>query len=74
MVLRLAEQSGRQQPAGMFVPILVTREQLANLAGTTRETFTRMLGEYKRLGLLKVVHGGLLIPDMERLRAQLQRE
>ncbi len=71
LVLQLAEQSGDFRPEGAHLLLSATREELANLAGTTRETFTRMLGELKREGLIRVVRGGLLIPDIGRLRDRL---
>jgi len=71
LVLQLAAQSGDLRPEGTHLPLSATREDLANLAGTTRETFTRMLGELKREGLIRVVRGGLLIPDIARLRERL---
>lgn len=73
LVLRLADESGQYRPSGMYIRLWDTREDLANLAGTSRETFTRMLSEYKQRGLITVVHDGLIIPDVERLRAELSR-
>ena len=71
LVLRLADESGQYLPGGVHVRLRSTREDLANLAGTTRETFTRMLGEYRQRGLISVVHNGLIIPDIDRLREEL---
>lgn len=72
LVLALAAQSGDRRPEGTHVRLAATREELANLTGTTRETFTRMLGELKQEGLVEVVRGGLLIPDIKRLRDRLR--
>lgn len=71
LLLSLAEQFGSEHPDGLHLRLVATREELANLAGTTRETFTRMLAEYKRQGLIKVIRGGLLIPNIELLRSRL---
>lgn len=70
LLLRLVEESGRQQPDGVHLRLRATREELANLAGTTRETFTRMLGELRQRGLVVVARSSLVIPDLERLRAE----
>ncbi|MGI6358283.1 MAG: Crp/Fnr family transcriptional regulator [Bacillota bacterium] len=68
LLLHLAEQTGQTRSDGLFVPLGVTREELANLAGTTRETFTRVLGQLKRQDLVRVLKGGLLLTRPEQLR------
>ncbi|HEV2576293.1 MAG TPA: Crp/Fnr family transcriptional regulator [Acidobacteriaceae bacterium] len=43
----------------------LTHEELANLAGTSRETITRMLGRFRREGWLRVEGSSMTILDPE---------
>ncbi len=49
--------------------IRLTHEQLAELVGTTRETATRLLGELRAAELVKLRRGGIVVLDIEGLRA-----
>jgi CRP/FNR family cyclic AMP-dependent transcriptional regulator len=59
--------------AGLFSQrapqIRLTHEQLAELVGTTRETVTKLLGELRAAGLVRLRRGGLVVLDLPRLRA-----
>ncbi|MDP9427442.1 MAG: Crp/Fnr family transcriptional regulator [Actinomycetota bacterium] len=54
-------QRGRQ--------IRLTHEQLAELVGTTRETATKLLGELRAAQLVGLRRGGIVVLDLEALRA-----
>ncbi len=49
--------------------IRLTHEQLAELVGTTRETATKLLGELRGAGLVRLRRGGIVVLDLEGLRA-----
>lgn len=68
----LAEDSdpGRLRGLGRGVHIALTHEQVAALAGTSRETTTKVLGEYADLGLLRLGRGRITIVDLARLAEQ----
>jgi len=57
------------EEGGWFVPVV--HQELANLAGTSRETVTRVVQELKNRGLIEVFHGGILIKDLEGLERVL---
>ncbi|MGW0737964.1 Crp/Fnr family transcriptional regulator [Streptomyces sp. NPDC002851] len=63
-----------QPPAGPLRPtarhgqIALTHEQLAALAGTSRETCTKTLREFADRGLLRLARGRITILDPDRLR------
>lgn len=46
----------------------LTHEELGNLAGLSRETVTRLLGKFKREGLLKIKGVSITIADPDRFR------
>ncbi|WP_064972443.1 Crp/Fnr family transcriptional regulator [Modestobacter caceresii] len=49
--------------------IRLTHEQLAELVGTTRETATKLLGDFRATGLVGLRRGGIVVLDLEGLRA-----
>jgi CRP/FNR family cyclic AMP-dependent transcriptional regulator len=65
----LSEQQPRRA-LGRGAQVSLTHEQLAALAGTSRETTTKVLGEYADLGLLRLGRGRITILDGEGLRAE----
>lgn len=61
-----AASSGRQ--IGRGVQVKLTHEQLAALAATSRETTTKILGEYAEDGLITLGRGRITVLDQDRLR------
>lgn len=69
LVFELAESEGVQLPCGSTqLTLRLTREEMAQLAGTSRETLTRMLGELRQQGILTVERNQVFIPNMAKLR------
>jgi CRP/FNR family transcriptional regulator, cyclic AMP receptor protein len=66
-LLELAKGQGQRTPAGIMVELLFTRLELAELAGVSRETFTRLLTKFQRLGVLTIDRRKLLVPDLRKL-------
>lgn len=60
----------RPRPAGKGAQIALTHAQLAALAGTSRETTTKVLDEFADQGLLRLGRGEITIPDPARLRQE----
>jgi len=52
------------------IQVMLTHEQVAALAGTSRETTTKVLNEYADQGLLRLGRGRITILDLPRLAAQ----
>jgi CRP/FNR family transcriptional regulator, cyclic AMP receptor protein len=65
----LADEEQRR-PLGRGLQVSLTHEQLAALAGTSRETTTKILNEYAEQGLLRLGRGKLTILDLTRLSAE----
>ena len=65
----LADQAQRR-PLGRGIQVLLTHEQVAALAGTSRETTTKVLNEYADQGLVRLGRGRVTILDLPRLAAQ----
>lgn len=56
------------RPVGRHPQIALTHEQLAALAGTSRETCTKVLRDYADHGLLRLARGRITVLDPERLK------
>jgi CRP-like cAMP-binding protein len=52
-VLRLARQSGRKIEAGVLIDLPLTRQDLAEMTGTTLYTVSRVLTEWEDRGLVQ---------------------
>ena len=69
--------AGAPAEAGLFArrgaEVRLTHEQLADLVGTTRETTTKLLGDLRDAGMIKLQRGGIVVLDRDRLRATADR-
>ena len=52
-VLRLAQQLGRKTDEGVLIDIPLTRQDLAEMTGTTLYTVSRVLSQWEALGLVQ---------------------
>ncbi len=48
----------------------LTHEQIAALAGTSRETTTKVLGDFAERGLIRLARGRITVLDPDRVRAE----
>jgi CRP/FNR family cyclic AMP-dependent transcriptional regulator len=68
--LRLLVDQEQRRPLGRGLQVSLTHEQVAALAGTSRETTTKILNEYADQGLLRLGRGKITILDLTRLAAE----
>lgn len=54
ILLKLAAQSGRKIDQGVLIDLPVTRQDIAEMSGTTLFTVSRTLNEWERSGLLEI--------------------
>ncbi len=64
----LAERAGRRHPDGVFVPIRLSRQEIADLVGTTIETAIRVMSRWQKEGLVETDRDGFLIRKIDALR------
>ena len=60
--------TARRDARGTHLQLGLTHEELGALIGTSRETVTRLLNDFRRRGLLRIKGGLVTIPDLLRLR------
>jgi CRP/FNR family transcriptional regulator/CRP/FNR family cyclic AMP-dependent transcriptional regulator len=66
-LLDLALEHGYRMDKGVAIDLHFTRQELAALAGVSRETFARLLSKFQQLGVLTIERRRFLIPDLPRL-------
>jgi CRP-like cAMP-binding protein len=52
-LLRLANQSGRKTPEGIEIGFPITRQEIAEMTGTTLHTVSRLLSAWEQKGLIR---------------------
>lgn len=67
--LTLADRIGRAQGRGIVVPVALSRQEVADMAGTTQETAIRIMSRWGKDRLLITEDARFVIPD----RAALER-
>jgi CRP-like cAMP-binding protein len=65
----LAETHGARTPEGVRIRVPLTREELARMVGSTRESVSRTMGGLEGRGLVRTDGRTVLIPDPSALRA-----
>jgi len=71
-LLDLAEKNGRKEAEGIVLDIKLSRQELANMAGLTRETFARILKEFQVRGCLKTRGKQIIILDKKVLTNEVR--
>lgn len=70
LLLELSHQIGEQTESGAFhFPLLLTHEEMASMACTTRETVTRTLGQFRKDGWISIEDSQVTISAADRLQA-----
>ena len=63
----LADRMGKDADGGVLVPLKLTRQEVADLVGTTVESAIRVLSRWGREGIVVTRDDGFLIPSRARL-------
>lgn len=63
LFLKLSESSGRIERGGTFVPLALSRQELADMTGTTIETCIRIMSRWGKQGVLLTEKDGFLLKD-----------
>lgn len=72
LLLELSHQIGEQINGGEFrFPLLLTHEEMARMTGTTRETVTRTLGDFRKDGWISIENALLTIHHPDCLQSLL---
>lgn len=69
LLLQLADQYGVEDSRGTLVALKITHQELANLIGSTRETVSLTLSQFKKKELICTEGRKVIISDARSLRA-----
>jgi CRP/FNR family transcriptional regulator len=73
-LLRLGEREGTRTKQGLVLPFHLTRQNLADMTGTTVETTIRVVSRWLKDGLVAEEDTHLVLRDLEALRALAEGE
>lgn len=68
-LLKLAGEHGRSDGSGIVIDIRISRQELAEMAGTTRETVSRVISRFKKEKIIGELDDKLVIINIEKLKA-----
>jgi CRP/FNR family transcriptional regulator, nitrogen oxide reductase regulator len=71
ILLKLADRVGRPEPDGVLITIPLSRQDLADMAGTTLETAIRTMSRFRAQGWVTTRRGGYLLISQP---GELQRQ
>lgn len=63
LFLKLSDDLGRSRDSGIFIPISLSRQELADLLGTTVETSIRIMSRWGKDGIVQTEKEGFLVVD-----------
>jgi CRP/FNR family transcriptional regulator/CRP/FNR family cyclic AMP-dependent transcriptional regulator len=72
-LLNLASERGRETEQGTVIDMRLTQQELAELAGMTRETMARTLREFQQAGCIRVESGIISILALDMLRREVRQ-
>ena len=67
-LLDLVASAGRAEGARARLPLPLTRQEIADLAGTTVETAIRIMSRWGKEGVVLTGEDGFVVPDLDALR------
>jgi CRP/FNR family transcriptional regulator len=67
LFLKLAKDKGQEREAGLFIPMALSRQELADLTGTTIETCIRIMSRWGKEGPVRTEPDGFLVIDLRAL-------
>lgn len=69
LFLKLADQMGRVERGGIFIPLALSRQELADMTGTTIETCIRIMSRWGKQDIVRTEKDGFVITDRKGLEA-----
>jgi CRP-like cAMP-binding protein len=70
--LKLAADMGQSRPQGAFIPLALSRQELADMVGTTIETAIRVMSRWAKDDIVRTEKDGFLVVDRAALESTAQ--
>ena len=69
LLLKLSGKAGKQVNDGLVIGMKLTKQDIAEMVGTTVETSIRTMSKFKKLGIIAEKEGTILIKDVKKLQS-----
>jgi CRP-like cAMP-binding protein len=69
LFLKLAGEGGRQERGGIFVPLALSRQDLADMTGTTIETAIRIMSRWGKQAIVRTEKDGFVVVNRHALES-----
>ena len=69
LFLKLGSQMGREDRGGIFIPLALSRQELADMTGTTIETAIRIMSRWGKQDVVRSEKDGFVVLDRQALEA-----
>lgn len=69
MLVKLAQEHGQKNEKGILINLSLSRQELANYVGTTRETVTRILSDFKKSKVIEIDKQSIMIINLPKLES-----
>ena len=67
LFLKLADDNGQARADGTFIPLPLSRQEIADLTGTTIETTIRIMSRWGKQGVVRTEKDGFVVVDRQEL-------
>ena len=68
LFLTLSDRVGTPQDGGVFIPMALSRQEIADLIGTTLETAIRLMSRWQKDSIVLTEKNGFVLPHLSALR------
>ena len=68
LILRLMRREGQATERGILLDLQLTRQEMASMIGTSRETVARILSRFQKEGIILLNKQQIIVLDEEKLR------
>jgi CRP-like cAMP-binding protein len=69
LLLKLADKTGKKAADGTVIDMKLTKQDIAEMVGTTVETAIRTMSKFRKMGILADKAGRILIKNREKLKS-----
>ena len=69
LFLTLSDRVGTRREKGMFIPLPLSRQEIADLIGTTLETAIRLMSRWQKDEIVITEKAGFFVPSVENLKS-----
>lgn len=69
LLIKLADKAGSKTDNSVTIDMKLTKQDIAEMVGTTVETSIRTMSKFKKLGIVSEKSGGIVIKDLTKLKS-----